>query len=337
MERWIKLYEKIKEWQHYQEPTVLLVFIDILLSANTKDGWSLGRMIKRGELVTSVAQIMFSTGIKSDNTVRAALRKLEASVEIKRERFGNGSKITIIQFDKYQGLESPKRQEPRQPEDIEEPEELPQESENTETEAMWDAVIKPWLEYKKEKKQSYKGERSLKALKTKLKRLSGDNLEVARQIIEQSMANNYSGLFELKDQNTQKQSPQPQNANDNAFNDFYFSTYGTNFVWQADTSSEIQKLAETISDKITEAGHIVVPSDIPGYIRSFLAKAHSLGDQWLNQHFTPKNINKQFNEIYAYIKSGKKPSNGGKRNNPTGVSDEYLLKLQRDLVGGVQP
>jgi hypothetical protein len=200
MERWIKLYEKIKEWQHYQEPTVLLVFIDILLSANTKDGWSLGRMIKRGELVTSVAQIMFSTGIKSDNTVRAALRKLEASGEIKRERFGNGSKITIIQFDKYQGLESPKRQEPRQPEDIEEPEELPQESENTETEAMWDAVIEPWLEYKKEKKQSYKGERSLKALKTKLKRLSGDNLEVARQIIEQSMANNYSGLFELKEQ-----------------------------------------------------------------------------------------------------------------------------------------
>ena len=47
--------------------------------------------------------------------------------------------------------------------------------------------------------------------------------------------------------------------------------------------------------------------------------------------------NKQFNEIYVYIKSGKKPTCGSKRSNPTGVSDEYLLKLQRDLVGGVQP
>ena len=123
MERWIKLYEKIKEWQHYQEPTVLLVFIDILLSANSKDGWSKGKKIKRGELVTSVAHIMLSTGIKSNHTVIEALRKLEASGEIKRERFGNGTKITIIQFDKYQNRAEEKKQESYE-EDQDEPEEI---------------------------------------------------------------------------------------------------------------------------------------------------------------------------------------------------------------------
>ena len=206
-----------------------------------------------------------------------------------------------------------------------------------EKEKEWDEVLKPWLEYKKERKQTYKSPRAIKALKTKLFNLSNGNLEVAQLIIEQSMANNYAGLFELKESREARHAIQPFNANDNAFNDFYFLTYGTAFVWQSDTSDEVQRLADTISSKILEAGNIVVQSAIPEYIKSFLAKAHSLGDQWLNAHFTPKNINKQFNEIYAYIKSGKKPSNGGKRNNPTGVSDEYLLKLQRDLVGGVQP
>ena len=206
-----------------------------------------------------------------------------------------------------------------------------------EKEKEWDVVLQPWLEYKKERKQTYKSQRALKALKTKLINLSGDNLEVARLIIEQSMANNYAGLFELKETNNPVRSNHPHNANDNAFNDFYFAKYGTNFVWQSDTSSEIQRLADAISSKISESGNIVIPSEMPNHIKAFLAKTWELGDQWLNQHFTPKNINKQFNEIYVYIKAGKKPTCGSKRSNPTGVSDEYLLKLQRDLVGGVQP
>ena len=41
-------------------------------------------------------------------------------------------------------------------------------------------------------------------------------------------------------------------------------------------------------------------------LKAFLAKTWELGDQWLNEHFTPKNINHQFNTIYVYIKSGKK-------------------------------
>ena len=39
MEGWIKIHRKILEWQHFQEPNVLAVFMYLLLSANTKDGW----------------------------------------------------------------------------------------------------------------------------------------------------------------------------------------------------------------------------------------------------------------------------------------------------------
>lgn len=99
---WIKIHRQIKDWQHYQEPTVLLVWLDLLLSANTKAGWVRGIHLNRGQLVTSVARIMESTGIGSDNTVRDALHKLEASGEIRKERIGTGTKITINHFNRYQ-------------------------------------------------------------------------------------------------------------------------------------------------------------------------------------------------------------------------------------------
>lgn len=101
-EGWIKLHRQLKEWQHYQEPFVLLVWLDLLLSANMKAGWVRGNRINRGQLITSVARIMESTGIGSDNTVRDALRKLEESGEIKREQIGIGTKITINHFNKFQ-------------------------------------------------------------------------------------------------------------------------------------------------------------------------------------------------------------------------------------------
>lgn len=62
-----------------------------------------------------------------------------------------------------------------------------------------------WLEYKKERKESYKTEKSTKLCYDKLVKLSGNNPAVAREIIEQSMANNWAGLFELKTDNRYEQ------------------------------------------------------------------------------------------------------------------------------------
>lgn len=54
-----------------------------------------------------------------------------------------------------------------------------------------------WLEYKKEKRQTYKP-RGLEALKKKLLQLSSGNPEYAKVIVEYSMGNNYTGLFAPK-------------------------------------------------------------------------------------------------------------------------------------------
>lgn len=59
-------------------------------------------------------------------------------------------------------------------------------------------VAEEWLKYKREKKQTYKPS-GFKTFCKHLIELSGNNPSVARLIIEQSMANNYSGIFKLKD------------------------------------------------------------------------------------------------------------------------------------------
>lgn len=63
----------------------------------------------------------------------------------------------------------------------------------------FEPIMKDWLNYKKARKSPYKNDKSILACFKNLYKLSGGNAETARQIVEQSMANNWQGLFPLKD------------------------------------------------------------------------------------------------------------------------------------------
>ena len=55
-----------------------------------------------------------------------------------------------------------------------------------------------WLKYKRANGKSYKNKDSLKTAYEKLIALSKNNPKTANKIVEQSLANNWAGLFELK-------------------------------------------------------------------------------------------------------------------------------------------
>ena len=59
-----------------------------------------------------------------------------------------------------------------------------------------------WLEYKRDRKENYKSEKSLKMCYNRLLKLSGNDCNQARLVVEQSIASNYAGLFELKNYGT---------------------------------------------------------------------------------------------------------------------------------------
>ena len=73
-------------------------------------------------------------------------------------------------------------------------------------------ALDEWLASKKEKKQSYKP-RGLAALKKKLLQMSGGNPEYAKQIVDFSMGNNYTGLFAPKDNSVNSYARQQQSIN----------------------------------------------------------------------------------------------------------------------------
>lgn len=70
-------------------------------------------------------------------------------------------------------------------------------------------IIQKWLDYKKERKNAYT-QRGAESMYKKLIDLSGGNPQTADAIVEQSVANNWQGLFELNNGNTTAIAPTGQ-------------------------------------------------------------------------------------------------------------------------------
>jgi DNA-binding transcriptional regulator YhcF (GntR family) len=103
MNGWIKISRDITDWQHYQEPSVVMVFLDLLLHARYEDSWFKGVRVKRGENVNSIRTMAQRLGM-SVNTVQSALKKLVASGEITRTPYKYGMKTTINNYDVFQSV-----------------------------------------------------------------------------------------------------------------------------------------------------------------------------------------------------------------------------------------
>lgn len=104
MDGYIKIFRQIKDWEHFQEPSVLLLFIDLLVSANFKRGYFHGIAVGKGSLITSYRKLSDETGL-SVNTIKGCISKLVKTGEITLKiTKGQFTHIVINQFNKYQGV-----------------------------------------------------------------------------------------------------------------------------------------------------------------------------------------------------------------------------------------
>ena len=113
----------------------------------------------------------------------------------------NGDKDKDINKDIDKGVQGDKKKKP-------DPDELLLSKMRIE-DAFKDSFL-DWLRYKRKKGQSYKDEESTTLAFEKLKSLAGDNPVTAAKIVNQSRANNWAGLFELKEQKLQGNGRLPQ-------------------------------------------------------------------------------------------------------------------------------
>lgn len=101
---WICLHRAFKDWQHYSEPMVKIVFLDLLLNANHKDGWWHGHKCERGATFVSIRAIAQNNCITT-KTVQRALKVLVETGEIQRVKIDQKStKTIIVKYNVYQDI-----------------------------------------------------------------------------------------------------------------------------------------------------------------------------------------------------------------------------------------
>ena len=99
--RFIKLYDKMLQWEWYSDINTKVLFIHLLLKANYKDQNFQGNMIKRGQLVTSLSALASQTGL-TERQIRVSLDRLKMTGEVSSSTYPRYRVITILKYDEYQ-------------------------------------------------------------------------------------------------------------------------------------------------------------------------------------------------------------------------------------------
>ena len=97
----ICLYRKIREWGWYTDKNTKILFLELLLTANFKDGYFMGEVIHRGTVVTSINKLSLNSGLTERET-RTALSHLKKTGEITVRATSKYSIITLNNYEKYQ-------------------------------------------------------------------------------------------------------------------------------------------------------------------------------------------------------------------------------------------
>ena len=108
-EEFLKLFRKLVYWEWYKDINTKVLFIHCLIMANWKDGKWKGISYKRGQFITSIANLAKETGLTIQQT-RTALEHLQLTNEVTCKTTNKYTVITVLSFDKYQGEQQTKQQ-----------------------------------------------------------------------------------------------------------------------------------------------------------------------------------------------------------------------------------
>ena len=101
---WVKLHRDLLDWEWYEDKEETRLFLHILLKANYEEKAWRGRMIKRGQLLTSIDKLSTQTGLSIQQT-RTALSKLKKTSTITSRSTNKNTLLTIENYEIYQDRE----------------------------------------------------------------------------------------------------------------------------------------------------------------------------------------------------------------------------------------
>jgi len=108
---WILVYRKLLEWEWYNDPNTLRVFLHLLLKANHKAKKWQGTLIQTGQLITGRLKLVEELKL-SERQIRTALEHLKSTNEITIKTTSQYSIITINNWNQYQQKDQQNAQQP---------------------------------------------------------------------------------------------------------------------------------------------------------------------------------------------------------------------------------
>lgn len=105
MKGWVKISRDIINWEWFDTPGMVQLFIYILVKANYTDKEWHDMTIRRGQMVTSVAKICADTGL-STQVVRTCLNRLKSTNTITIKTTNKYTIVTINRYDDYQAYDA---------------------------------------------------------------------------------------------------------------------------------------------------------------------------------------------------------------------------------------
>lgn len=100
---WIKIDRSLLDWEWFGNAEMIQLLVYLIFKANIEDKKWQGIIVKRGQLVTSVATISADLGLTSQK-VRTCLDRLRQSETISIKTTNRFSLITICNYVRYQGF-----------------------------------------------------------------------------------------------------------------------------------------------------------------------------------------------------------------------------------------
>lgn len=227
--------EKLSDWAWLSDKQIYYAFTRMLFKANFESKMWRNIEVGRGSFVCGIDNYAAELGF-STQSLRTILKKLKRSGDIATKSTNKFSIITICEYDDWVCVDNEMQEEANKQtkkqltdeqqttneqtnnsliielrKEIEqlkkEKEELANASKKKTVRKTLDLsivapdfidVVTDWLEYKKERGESYKP-KGFSSFYKKLIELSGGSSDKAQKIVEQSKSNNYAGIFQLRE------------------------------------------------------------------------------------------------------------------------------------------
>jgi hypothetical protein len=240
MDGWIKIYRTIRDHWIWDNPIYFKAWIAIILNVNHEDSKVeiCGELIEcnRGQSLLSLKSWSKFLGKGwTIQKVRTFFNLLKNDSMINIEGLHKTTRLTVCNYDIYQDMQqanntqitskqhadntqiTSNKNDKKEKNNIIPPNPLL--GEMSFIEAEYKETFGMWLFYKKNRKQKYKDDKSIELCYKRLLKISNNSPDTARLIVEQSMANNWSGLFELK-QDGKNWNSDKKNANEYALEQY---------------------------------------------------------------------------------------------------------------------